>query len=447
MTFDTDKLVEGVNKLCDTLKITLGPCGHNVVIDTDLTTPIITNDGYTISKHFTIKDKQMNAGVEIAKNAISKTNDDAGEGRTTCAVLLQSILNNGNDHLKNIIGSDPIVLRNQIIEAKDEVVKLLKESSQECSDVQVIASTSSKSDYLGQIVAEVYKRVGVSGTVKIEDADQDSVSYIEGIEIDDQPLIAEDSLEDVTLMLFDKTLTMSEDLQASLAEKVKSGLNKFLIIANDFEDNVINWLELNKSAGNIKIIAVKASCFGAERTNFIEDLKALGSVVPKVSADKDKVILIGFDVEERVKYLKELKGETEFDKEKIKNRISRLQGKIAVIKVGAKTKIEQVEKRHHLQDAVNASRVALEEGTVKGGGLALLEASNQMSVETQGAKILYQSIREPFNRINVNGFKFTETEVVDPLKVVSSALENAVSVATSLLTTGAVMVEEEVKND
>jgi chaperonin GroEL len=434
--FQTDRIIKGANDLCDLLKMTIGPMGHNVIIDSEYGKPIITNDGFTISEAFQVKDKEEQAGADIVRDSLQSTNDNAGDGRTTCAVLTQAILNGGLEHLKNTLGADPIKLRAEIIEAKDKVIELM--TPKDCESAYEVARISSKSDYLGRIVADAIGQVGKDGIVKVEDGDKDEVIVVKGYEIESGTEPVE--MESADLVIMDENLDSIDQVKRVIDQKIAEGSSEILIIANDYNYNVEKFIKMNSAV--IKIALIKSPGYAKSRRNLYDDLSIVKDKI-QVSVSEDRTLLIGLDADERIKELEKERPTDEFDKEQREERIAKLQGKIALIKVTAKTNTELVEKEHHLKDAIKATQSALDMGVVKGGGMALYEVS--IPEDTVGAKILSEAIKAPYKQININGFKFTDTDVVDSYKVIKSALENAVSVATSLLTTGGALIEDETK--
>lgn len=430
---NTIKIIEGVNTLCDLLKITIGPAGHNVIIDSEYGKPIITNDGYTISEAFNVKDKEIQAGADIVRDALQSTNDNAGDGRTTCAILIQSIVDSGRKYLQGTIGSDSIQLRDEIIKAKDEA--LVKLTPKECKSAFEVARISSKSDHLGQMVADAVDRVGKDGIVKVEDGDRDEVTVVKGYEIESGTDPVE--MESAEIIIADKNLESIEDVKSIIDQKVAEGSSEIIIIANDFTYNVEKFIKM--SSTKFKIALIKSPGYAKTRQALYDDLSIIKDKI-QASVSEDKTLLIGIDTTEKVKELECQKPTGDFEKEQLEERIARLKGSIAIIRVFAKTETERAEKRHHIKDAIKATQSALDSGTVKGGGMALSEI--EIETKTEGAKILQEAIATPYKQINVNGFKFTDTEVVDSYKVIKSALENAVSVATALLTAGGGLIEE-----
>lgn len=452
-------LIEGANLLCDTMKLTIGPAGRNVVIDSQFHPPLITNDGYTIAKNFTIKDRIKNAGAQIIKSGIEAMNDDSGDGRTSVAVLSQAILNLGEDSLQGF-NADPIKLRKELNEAKDQALELIDTLTTPCTSAYEVARVSAKDDYLGQLVADVVKEIGKDGKITLEDSQtgEDEIEITGGYEVDTgviSPYLLdgeESELKDCPVLIInDKaTLEIIETLQ---------GHKSALIIANEYEKDLIQVLITAYNNGSFTPIAIKSPGYAGNKLELLKDLASLTGAkivseetktklessvlgkIPKVISTLKTTTLIGGKAEERVKEL-EARKVTGFDKERLNERVAKLTGKVAIIRVGAKTEVEQQEKKDHLKDAVKSAQGALEYGIVKGGGLTLVEVSNKLVQETQGQKILAESLKSVYDQINKNGFKFTETEVVDSAKAVKSAVANAVSVASSLLTTGAFMAED-----
>jgi chaperonin GroEL len=434
---DNKKIFQGVNQYCDLIKQTLGPTGHNVLIDSEFGKPIVTNDGYTISEAFNVKDKEIQAGAEYAKYGADKTNEESGDGRSTYAVLLQAILNGGIEYLGNTLGADPIKLRDDILSTKKDIISAISKNKKDCTDATQVATTSAKSEEIGKLVGDVYNKIGVDGVVKIEDGDgyEDEVSIVEGVEIDSggEPM----DLTSAHIILVPDKLSTITQLKEIVDPVITSGDTEILIIAHDYDAPVAKFIKMANA--DYKISFIQAPGFAKPRQALYEDIAAITKDMkcPQIKVDEERTILVGLDTKERVAELSKIKVDGEYDKEQMEIRIAKLKGSIAIIKVGAQTRGEQVEKKHHLKDAVRAAKAALEEGTVKGGGLALYE------VEVEGNKVILDAIKAPYKQIQANGFKFTDTDVLDSFKGVKSSLENAVSIATSLLTTGAALVEDD----
>lgn len=513
---DSRKSLErGINKLADAVKVTVGPKGRNVVIDKGYGAPLITNDGVTIAKEIELEDKFENMGAQLLKEVSIKTNDVAGDGTTTATILAQAIVSEG---MKNIAaGANPIILQKGIKKATELVVEKIKsfskpiETKEAISQVGAISSADPK---IGQLIADAMEKIGTDGVITIEESNtMDTVlSVVEGMQFDKgflSPYMASDTekmvaeLDDPFVLVTDKKISSIQDLLPILEQVVETS-KPLLIIAEDLEGDALRTIILNKIRGTFNVVAVKAPSFGDNRANMLEDIAVLtGTKVfkeelgddlklanlaelgraKKVNVDKDKTIIVdgkgsAQDIKSRVERIrKEIEASTsEFDIEKLKERLAKLSGGVALIQVGAVTEVEMKEKKLRIEDALSATRAAVEEGIVAGGGTVLLDSISSLdsyidSVEGDekiGAKIIARALEEPARQIAENaGFEgsiiankvkslpagqgydalndvfvdMIEKGIVDPTKVTRSALENAASIASMILTTEAAIAD------
>lgn len=515
------KLLRGVETLSNAVKITLGPKGRNVIVDHIKSIPIVTNDGVTIAKEIVVPDEIENAGIQILRSACAKTNDIAGDGTTTATVLAEKIFSEGLKTLTT--GANPIVLRNGIKKAVDKVVEYLHKTAKPVKDnnsICQIATISSGSKETGEIIAKAFEKVGVNGIITIEESNNISTSLkiVEGLRInrgyispylcsDQNKMVAE--IENPYILITDKKISSINEI-LPVIEKVSNVGGKLFIIAEDIEGDALTTLVINNMRKIFNCVAIKNPYFGDRRKRVLEDisiavggrfvtgdiynnfkditLEDLGKA-KKVKCDKDSTTIIGAggikeEVYKRVEDLKEeLKNvEVEFDKASIQQRISNLIGGIAVINVGAVSEIELHEKKLRIEDALNATFAAVDEGVVIGGGSALLKASKSLKSyiensligdEKLGAMIVMKTLEAPIRQIAKNagvddgvivqtvindeseffGYdalndRFCDmfgNGIVDPLKVTRTALETAASVASTLLTTECVVVQDKTK--
>lgn len=503
-------LESGVNQLADTVKITLGPKGRNVVIDRKYGSPLITNDGVTIAKEIELKDEFENMGAQIIKEVSTKTNDIAGDGTTTAVVLAQAIIKEGS---KNVAaGANPIILKKGIDKAVDVCVEKLKKISKPITNkesIAQVASISAGDSVIGELISTAMEKVGNDGVITVEESKtmKTELNIVEGMQFDRgycSPYMAtnmekmEAVLDNPYILITDKKISTIQELLPLLEQIVKTG-QKLLIIAEDVEGEALTTLILNKLRGSFNCVAVKAPGFGDRRKAMLEDIAILtgGKVITselglelkdatidmlgrakQVKVDKENTIIVegagsSEDIAKRVKQIKSLAAETtsEYDKEKYQERLAKLAGGVAVINVGAATEIEMKEKKLRIEDALNATRAAVEEGIVAGGGVALLSAVNDVKElaaglegdEKTGALIIAQAIQSPmkqiasnagvdgsvivYNVVNSNKANYgydalndrygdmIKFGIIDPAKVSRSALQNAASVASTLLTT------------
>ncbi len=511
-------ILRGVNQLADTVKITLGPKGRNVVLDKKFGSPVITKDGVTVAKEIELKDGLENMGAQMVREVASKTSDVAGDGTTTATVLAQSIFREG---VKNVAaGANPMALKRGIERAVEAAVEELKKLSKPVKGEMIaqVGSVSANNDKtIGGIIAEAMKKVGKDGVITVEEAKtiETSLEVVEGMQFDrgylspyfvTDPERMEAELTDCLILLHEKKISSMKDLLPLLEQIAKSG-RPLLIIAEDVEGEALATLVVNKLRGTLSCAAVKAPGFGDRRKAMLEDIAILtgGKVISedlgiklenvrledlgrakKLTIDKDNTTIIegagkSADIEGRVKQLRIQIEETtsDYDREKLQERLAKLVGGVAVIKVGAATETELKEKKARVEDAMHATRAAVEEGIVPGGGVALLRcipALDKLKLEPDeavGVSIVRRALEEPLRQIAYNAgqegavvsekvrvskdanFGFNaETEeyedlvaagVIDPTKVTRCALQNAASIAALLLTTEALV--SEIKED
>ena len=509
-------LEKGVNALADTVKITLGPKGRNVVLDKKFGTPLITNDGVTIAKEIEIEDPFENMGAQLVKEVSTKTNDVAGDGTTTAVVLAQSIIKEG---LKNLAaGANPMILKKGITAAVDTAVDYLKKLSNTIdskNDISHVASVSSSDDEIGQLISDAMEKVGKDGVITVEESKtmKTELNVVEGMQFDrgyasaymvtnSDKMIAE--LEDAYILITDKKISNVQEILPVLNQILERGL-KLMIIAEEIEGEALATLIVNKLRGALNCVAVKAPGFGDRRKAMLEDIAVLtgGQVITgdlgielkdvdismlgrakQVKVDKENTTIVegagsAADIKARINSIKAQIEETtsDYDKEKLQERLAKLSGGVAVINVGAATEVEMKEKKLRIEDALNATRAAVEEGIVPGGGVAILSAISEVEKtvnklkgdEKTGAAIVLRAIEEPVRQIAINagfdgaivvnkileskstsyGFDALKNEykdlleagIVDPTKVVRSALQNAASVASVLLTTESIVTD------
>lgn len=505
-----EALLKGINDLADVVKITLGPKGRNVVLERKYGSPLITNDGVTIAKEIELPDAFENMGAQIIKEVSTKTNDVAGDGTTTAVVLAQSIIKEGS---KNVAaGANPIVLKKGIDKAVAVCVDSLKAISKPVSgknDIAQVASISAGDEVIGQLISDAMEKVGNDGVITVEESKtmKTELNIVEGMQFDRgycSPYMATNTekmeavLDDALIMITDKKISNIQEILPLLEQVVKTG-KKLLIIAEDVEGEALTTLILNKLRGAFNCVAVKAPGFGDRRKEMLQDIAILtgGTVITsevgielkdanlsmlgrakQVKVDKENTIIVEGagskeDIAQRVRQLRTLAAETtsEYDKEKYQERLAKLAGGVAVIHVGAATELEMKEKKLRIEDALNATRAAVEEGIVPGGGTALLSAVKKLNSlisqlkgdEKTGAAIVLAAIKEPLRQIAVNagvdgsvvlynvirsnkpnyGYNaYTDQYVdmvangiIDPTKVTRSALQNAASIAGVMLTT------------
>ncbi len=513
-----DQLKKGIDQLASAVKITLGPKGRNVVIEKKFGAPQITKDGVTVAKEIELKDKFENLGAQMVKEVASKTNDDAGDGTTTATVLAQSIINVG---IKNVTaGANPMDLKRGIDKAVIKVVESLKKQSHDIGEsndrIEQVASVSSNNDTaIGKLIANAMQAAGREGVITVEEAKgtEDELRTVEGMQFDRgyiSPYFVTDTdkmeavMEHPYILLTDKKISTMKDLMPILESAVQDG-KPLMIIAEDMEGEALATLVVNKIRGSLKVAAVKAPGFGDRRKEMLEDIAILtgGTVITedkgltlegttldmlgtcgKITIDKENTTIINGDgakenIEARVNQIKsQIESSTsDYDKEKLQERLAKLSGGVAVIYVGAASEIELKEKKDRVDDALSATRAAVEEGIIPGGGVGYIRAIEDLEGlegdnedETTGIEIIKRAIEEPLRQIVENagiegsvivqkvkegkadyGYNahtnqyenLYESGVIDPTKVVRIALENAASIAGMFLTTECVIVEEE----
>ena len=502
-------LEAGVNKLADTVRVTLGPKGRNVVLDKSFGTPLITNDGVTIAKEVELEDAFENMGAQLVKEVATKTNDVAGDGTTTATVLAQAMINEG---MKNLAaGANPIILRKGMKKATDVAVEAIAKMSEPIKgkdQIARVAAISASDDEVGSLVADAMEKVTNEGVITIEESKtmKTELDLVEGMQFDRGYVSAymctdmekmEANLDDPYILITDKKISNIQDILPVLEELVKSG-QKLLIIAEDVEGEALTTLIVNKLRGTFNVVAVKAPGYGDRRKDMLKDIAVLtgGTVISEelglelkdatlaslgraksVKVQKENTVIVDgqgskADIDNRVAQIKAQLSETtsEFDKEKLQERLAKLSGGVAVIRVGAATETEMKEAKLRMEDALNATRAAVEEGVISGGGSAYIHASKEVEKlvatlegdERTGAKIILKALEAPLFRIVENaglegsvvvnkvressegvGFDAYREEyvdmvkagILDPAKVTRSALQNANSVASTLLTT------------
>ena len=510
-------LKRGVDALADAVKITLGPRGRNVVLDKKFGPPTITNDGVTIAKEIELEDPFENMGAQLLKEAATKTNDIAGDGTTTATVLAQAIVTEGFRNVTS--GANPLQLKRGIEKGVQAIVEELKKNSKTISgknEIAQVAAISAADEEIGSLIAEVMDKVGKDGVITVEESKtlRFETEYVEGMQFDrgyispyfiSDPQRMEAVLEEPYILVTDKKISAIADILPVLERFVQVSKN-LLIIAEDVEGEALATLVVNKLRGMLNVLAVKAPGFGDRRKAMLEDIATLtGAQViseevgrkldsvqlqdlgraRRVVANKDETTIVeGRGSEEAIKgriaQIRTQIGETtsDFDREKLQERLAKLAGGVAVIRVGAATEVELKEKKHRVEDALQATRAAVEEGIVAGGGVAFinalpaldrtLESYQEASDEKTGVAILKRALEEPLRRIAVNaglegsviveevkkkklgeGFDAAKGEyvdmiergIIDPLKVTRSALENAASIATMIMTTETLVTE------
>lgn len=504
-------LEAGVNAVANAVKITLGPKGRNVVLDKKYGAPLVTNDGVTIAKDIELEDSFENMGAQLVKEVSIKTNDVAGDGTTTACLLAQAIIREG---LKNVAaGANPMVLKKGIAKATAAVVEALKENSQPISDeksISHVASNSAGDEEVGRIISEAMHTVGKDGVISLDESKsmETGVTYVEGMQFDRGYASAymvtntdkmEAVLDDAYVLITDKKISTSKDILPVLETVVQNGL-RLLIIADDIEGEALTAIVLNKLKGILNCVAVKAPGFGDRRKAMLEDIATLtgGTVISselgyelkdagiaqlgrakQVKVDKDNTVIVGGMgdaalIKARAEAIRAQIATTtsEYDREKLQERLAKLAGGVAVINVGAATEVEMKEKKLRIEDALAATRAAVEEGIIPGGGVALLNAIAKVKPvvdamegdEKTGGQSVLKALEEPVKQIAANagvdggvvvntiltsdkgpnfGYNaltgeycdMMEAGIIDPTKVTRSALQNAASVAATLLTT------------
>ncbi|HYN03726.1 MAG TPA: chaperonin GroEL [Vicinamibacteria bacterium] len=506
-------ILRGVNRLADAVKVTLGPKGRNVVLDKKFGSPVITKDGVTVAKEIDLKDPLENMGAQMVREVASKTSDVAGDGTTTATVLAQAIYREG---IKNVTaGANPMDIKRGIEKAVGAVTEELKKLSKPVKGkmiAQVGTISANNDSTIGEIIAEAMEKVGKDGVITVEEAKtlETSLEVVEGMQFDrgylspyfvTDPERMEVALEGALVLIHEKKISSMKDLLPVLEQVAKLG-KPLLIIAEEVEGEALATLVVNKLRGTLQVAAVKAPGYGDRRKAMLEDIAILTGgkaitedlgikleniklddlgKVKKITIDKDNTTLVegggtAKHIEGRVKQIRTQIDETtsDYDREKLQERLAKLVGGVAVIKVGAATETEMKEKKARVEDAMHATKAAVEEGIVPGGGVALLRAQKTLESfkatgdEAVGVAIVRRSLEEPLRQIAVNaGFEgavvvakvremkaeegfnalsdtyenLVEAGVIDPTKVVRSALQNAASIASLLLTTEALVSE------
>lgn len=516
-------LENGVNTLADAVKITLGPKGRNVVLGKKYASPLITNDGVTIAKEIELSDPFENLGAELVKEVSVKTNDVAGDGTTTAAVLAQAIVNEG---MRNFAaGANPVILKKGIFKAVDTAVEGLKKLSKPVDgkgDIAKVASISAGDEQVGQLIADAMEKVGRDGVITVEESQtmHTELSVVEGMQFDRgylSPYMSTNpdkmtaELDNPYILITDKKISQIAEILPILEQIVKQNA-KLLIIADEVEGEALTTIILNKLRGTFTCVAVKAPSFGDKRKALLEDIAILtgGKVLSEelgidfkqvgldmlgrarsVKVDKDTTTIVEGagdpkSIEERVKFIRGMlaKETSDYEKEKLADRLAKLAGGVAVIKVGAPTEVEMKEKKLRIEDALSATKAASEEGVVPGGGVALLKVKPDVEGlvakltgdEKTGAAIIVKALEAPIRQIAKNsgvdggvvannvlanldkkayGYdaltnKYVDmiaSGIIDPTKVTRSALQNAASVAGTLLTTEVLVVETDDGNE
>ena len=508
-------LERGVNQLADTVKVTLGPKGRNVVLDKSFGAPLITNDGVTIAKEIELEDGFENMGAQLIREVAAKTNDVAGDGTTTATVLAQAMVHEGMKNLE--AGANPIVLRKGMKKATDKAVEAIREMSSKVNgkeQIARVAAVSSGDDEVGQMVADAMEKVSNDGVITIEESKtmQTELDLVEGMQFDRGYISAymatdmekmEAVLDDPYILITDKKISNIQEILPVLEQIVQSGA-RLLIIAEDIEGEALTTLIVNKLRGTFNVVAVKAPGYGDRRKEMLQDIAILtgGQVISEelgfdlkettmdqlgraksVKVQKENTVIVDGcgdknAIADRVGQIKKAIEETtsDFDREKLQERLAKLAGGVAVIRVGAATETEMKEAKLRMEDALNATRAAVEEGIISGGGSAYIHASKAVAKaieelegdEKTGAKVVLKALEAPLFHISANaglegaviinkvresevgtGFDalteqyvdMVENGILDPAKVTRSALQNATSVASTLLTTESVVAD------
>jgi chaperonin GroEL len=533
--FDEDarrEIMAGVDKVADTVKVTLGPKGRNVILDRGFGGPTVTNDGVTIAKEIELEDKYENIGAEMVKEVASKTNDSAGDGTTTATLLTQTIAKQGEKMISK--GMNVIGLKDALLKYTDDIIANIKKSSQPVDSnesIVQVATVSAQDEQVGKIIAEVMEEVGKDGVITVEESQTFGIEHevVKGMKFDKgyiSPYMVtntesmEAELDDPYILITDKKISSVKEILPLLEKVTQAGKKELVILAEDLEGEALTTLVLNKLRGTLNVLAVKAPGFGDSQKEMLEDIAILtgGQVISedkamkleeaeleqlgqagKVISGKDFTTIVNgkgkdADVRARATQIKAQidRSDSDFDRDKLKERLAKLAGGVAIIKVGAATEVEQKEKQHRVEDAVEATKAAVEEGIVAGGGTVLLTESFRLSalkkrkeksltVEERAAlEILAESLEMPVRQIAGNagvspdlivsgiaganegketdltiGYNaatgefvdMIESGIIDPTKVVTSALRNSVSTAAMILTTEAVVADIPEKKD
>ena len=512
-----EALKRGVDKVANAVKVTLGPKGRNVVIERGFGSPIITKDGVTVAKEIELKDKFENIGAELLKEVASKTNDVAGDGTTTATILAQAIVAEGFSAVAS--GANPLVLKRGMDKAVNVVIGYLEKRKQKVTDknLKEVASISANDPEIGALIADVFKEAGKDGVVTVEESQSSEMTkeFVEGMQFERgflSPYMVTNAerleavYENPYILITDRKISSATDIKNILEQVFRSGKRELVIIADDVDGDALATLLVNRLRGNFSTLAVKAPGFGDRKKEMLEDiaiitgaevisedkgmkldsvtLEMLGRA-GRVVANKENTTIVGGkggkkEIEKRIDQIKAqiTSASSSFDKEKLQERLAKLTGGVAVIKVGALTETELKEKKFRIDDAVSATRAALEEGIVPGGGIALFEAAKELTFksagvaefgdEAKGVAVIKSVLEKPLRAIAENSGKdsnevvqevlkreagmglnaatgeyvdMMKSGIIDPLKVVKTSLVNAVSVASLLLTTEAVVVE------
>lgn len=509
------KMEAGVNKLADTVKITLGPKGRNVVLDKSYGAPLITNDGVTIAKEIELEDRYENMGAQLVKEVATKTNDVAGDGTTTATVLAQAMIQEG---MKNIAaGANPIILRRGMKKAAGAAVGSIEEMSRPVTgreQIARVAAISAGNEDVGEMIADAIEKVTENGVITIEESKtmKTEIDVVEGMQFDKgyvSSYMCDDkekmtaNMEDPYILITDRKISNIKDILPVLEQTAQSGSN-LLIIADDVEGEALTTLIVNKLRGTLKVVAVKAPGYGDSRKEMLKDIailtggdpviEELGMQLKDVTMDmlgraksvkvtKDATVIVDGggkkkDIEERISAIRAQAQDTtsDYDKNKLLERVAKMAGGVAVIRIGAATETEMKEAKYRMEDALNATRAAISEGIVAGGGSAYIHAQRKVKELSQsldgdertGAEIVAKALEAPLSAISENagleravivnrvkemepgtgfdavGEKYVDmmqAGIIDPVKVTKSALENAVSISATLLTTEAAVAD------
>jgi len=516
----------GIDKVANTVKTTLGPRGRNVILDKGYGSPTITNDGVSIAKDIELEDKFENIGAQLVKEVASKTNDVAGDGTTTSTVMAQALVGEGLKFVET--GISPIGIRHGMEEAKNDIIGILKKNSKEISskeEIAQVATISAESKEMGNIIAQVMDEVGKDGVITVEESQTFGFDkeIVEGMNFDKgyvSPYMITDvetqkaELKDAHILITDKKISSIQEILPLLEKIAQSGKKELVIIAEDVDGEALATLVVNKLRGTLNVLAIKAPEFGDNRKAMLEDIAVLtgGQVITedkgldlkktelsmlgmaqKIIATKDDTTIVGGagekkDIDARVEQIKAQleNSDSKWDKEKLQKRMAKLSGGVAVIRVGAATETELTYIKHKMEDALAATRAAVEEGIVAGGGVALVKAAKELADKKHdkqnqdfkaGYESMIRSLSEPLKQIVLNAGKksadvvldkvlsedginfgydagedkfvsdMIKSGIIDPLKVTRTALENAVSVSAMLLTTEAVVTDLPEKKD
>ena len=510
-----EKMEEGVNKLANTVKVTLGPKGRNVVLDKSYGAPLITNDGVTIAKEIELEDRYENMGAQLVKEVATKTNDDAGDGTTTATVLAQAMIHEG---MKNIAaGANPIILRKGMKKASDAAMEALDKMSRPVTGknhIAKVAAISAENEEVGELIADAMEKVGENGVITIEESKtmHTEIDVVEGMQFDNGYLSAymcDDkekmtaNMENPYILITDKKISNIQDILPILEQTARTG-SQLLIIAEDIEGEALTTLIVNRLRGTLKVVAVKAPGYGDNRKEMLKDIAILtgGQAVfeelgmqlkdttiemlgraKSVKVTKETTVIVDgegnkAEIQERIDGLKRQADEikSDYDREKLLERVAKLGGGVAVIRVGAATETEMKEAKYRMEDALNATRAAVSEGIIAGGGSAYIHAQKKVNEladtlegdEKTGAQIVSKALESPLRAIVENAGldgavvinKVKEQEagigfdaihetyvdmmsegIIDPVKVTRNALANAVSISATLLTTEAAVAD------